>query len=142
MIGPSKVLSFDPGFGVFAWFATPSTAIYMLLVVSPIAGIVNNVSFFAAYHYWPMQIIAGTILLQPYISQVVGVLLGQDEIPGFRTGFGLAVIAVGISIASYGTKIKTTEEADSILRDDNVPETIQLSLIEGMRSEHSERARA
>lgn len=114
MIGPSQVLSFDPGYGAFGWIADPSTRWMLLGVISPFNGIVCSLCFYISYYYFPMEIIAGAILTEPFISQVVGVILGQDSVPGFRTVFGLTIITVGTLVSSYGTRMKAVEQVQKI----------------------------
>lgn len=42
MLGPSKVLSFDPEYGAFGWMTDKDTIIFLLTVVAPFTGILNN----------------------------------------------------------------------------------------------------
>ena len=65
-----------------------------------------------------MEIIAGAVLTQPLISQVAGVIMGQDKIPGFRTIFGLAVITCATFATSYGARLKAIEEVEKICKDE------------------------
>ena len=65
-----------------------------------------------------MEIIAGVILTQPLISQVAGILLRKDKIPGFRTIFGLVVITCATLATSYGARFKATEEVKKLCKDD------------------------
>ena len=76
-----------------------------------------------------MEIIAGAILTEPFISQVVGVLMGQDQIPGFRTIFGLTIITVGCLMASYGTRVKAVEHVEKLLDDEELTSKLGLSMI-------------
>jgi len=112
--GPLTFLSFDAHNGAFGWLTDFDVIISMLLIVGPFTGILGNVGLYASYNYFPMEIIASVILLQPFLSQVAGVLLGQDNIPGFRTVFGLIVITFGFMTASYGTRLKAFEEVAKI----------------------------
>ena len=61
-----------------------------------------------------MEIIAGAILTQPFFSQIAGVLMGQDRIPGFRTILGLGIITVATFATSYGARLKAIEEVEKI----------------------------
>lgn len=114
MLGPSRVLSFDTEYGAFGWIADTDTFWFLVLIVAPFNGMTCNIAFYASYYYWPMEIIAGAILTEPFISQIVGVLMGQDGIPGFRTIFGLTIITLGTLVAGYGTRVKAVEIIEKI----------------------------
>ena len=49
------------------------------------------------------------------ISQVAGVLLGQDKMPGFRTVFGLVVVVTFVT--NYGARLKATEHIQNLWKD-------------------------
>lgn len=114
MLGPSRVLSFDVGYGAFGWIADKETFWFLVGIVAPFNGMTCNIAFYVSYYYFPMEIIAGAILTEPFISQAVGVLMGQDKIPGFRTIFGLTIITIGCLIASYGTRVKAIEQVEKL----------------------------
>lgn len=105
----------DPEYGVFGWMGDSNNFLMVFGVVSPLTGILGNIGYFTAYTYWPMQIVAAAILTEPFIGQVVGVLLGQDEIPGILTVLGLCVISIGFMTASYGVKLKQDEILEEIV---------------------------
>lgn len=81
--------SFDPQFGAFGWLSNWDSFLMTLGVVSPITGIISHVGYFFAFLYFPMQIVAAAILTEPFVGQIGGILLGQDNTPGFMTGLGL-----------------------------------------------------
>ena len=109
--------STDPEYGVFGWLSSSDSILMILLLVSPLTGILGNIGYFTSYTYWPMQIVAAAILTEPFIGQLVGILLGQDEIPGMLTGLGLCVISIGFLIASYGVTLKQDEQLEEILEE-------------------------
>lgn len=88
IVGPSVFYSFDPHMGAFGWLSTWQAFSILMFVVAPITGILGNLGFYSAYYYFPMEIVAGTMLTEPFFAQVVGVALGQDEIPGIKTVIG------------------------------------------------------
>lgn len=63
------------------------------------------------------------LLLEPIIGQVLGCVLGQDQIPGPLTFVGAAIILTGIYTVAQGTKKNTAIEevsdndSDSLLED-------------------------
>lgn len=133
MLGPSNVLSFDISYGAFGWMSDKDTMWFLLAVIAPINGTGSNLAFYASYYYFPMEIIAGAILTQPFISQAAGVLMGQDKIPGFRTIFGLTIITIGCLIASYGARVKSIEHVEKLCEDEQMSPKISLSIINKSR---------
>lgn len=114
MLGADRVLSFDPGYGVLGWITDKDTFWFLVGIVAPFNGMTCNIAFYVSYYFFPMEIIAGAILTEPFIAQVVGVLLGQDKIPGFRTIFGLVIITVGTLVSSYGSRVKAVEQVEKL----------------------------
>lgn len=110
-----KFYSFDSKYGCFGWMSTWENIFMVLGIVSPITGVLGNLGYFMAFNYFPMQIVAATILLEPFVGQLCGILLGQDEIPGFRTALGLCVNTAGFVIASYGASLKQNEAINKIM---------------------------
>lgn len=121
-IQDSRYYSFDSDFGAFGWLTKSRNTLMVLFLVSPITGVIGNIGYFTAYKYWPMQIIAAVILLEPFAGQTAGVLLGIDAIPGFKTCFGLCIITLGFWLATYGVSLKQEEELQKILEDSNLIE--------------------
>lgn len=89
LVGPSVFFSFDPAFGAFGWLTNPNAFFLLMFVVAPVTGILGNLGFYTAYYYFPMEIVAGTMLTEPFFAQFIGVLLGQDEMPGLKTFLSL-----------------------------------------------------
>ena len=137
MVGPSNALSFDQEYGILGWISNTNLFLFMLLIVAPFTWVINNIWFYAAYHYWPMEIIAGTILMLPFLSQAVGVLLGQDMIPGFRTILGLVIITMGTLVTSYGTKLRAIETVHKYWKDEQITTKIQLSTFSKAKKDSS-----
>ena len=77
LFGPSKVLSTDVGYGAFVWLADSQTFWFLILFADPFNGYLNLVTLFVSYYYWPMQIIASTILIVPFASQIVGIVMSK-----------------------------------------------------------------
>lgn len=108
-VGPSTFFSFDGSYGAFGWLTNFDAFILLMGVVAPVTGILSNIGFYSAYYYFPMEIVAGTMLVEPFFAQLVGVMLGQDEIPGLKTVIGCTVLTVGFLVAGFGSKQKEKE---------------------------------
>ena len=113
-IEPSMFYSFDPVVGAFGWMTNFDAFFLLMGVVAPVTGILGNLGFYTAYYYFPMEIVAGTMLTEPFFAQTIGILLGQDEVPGVKTVFGCTIITIGFIIAGLGQKYRT-EPKDEIL---------------------------
>lgn len=132
----SNFYSMDPDYGVFGWLGNMSNFLNVMLIVCPITGILGNIGYFTAYKYFPMQIVAAAILIEPFIGQLVGILLGQDEIPGIKTGLGLVVISIGFMIASYGVTLKQDEEIKMIIEESQMLEQEMTDREHGKKNGH------
>jgi len=104
---PAEFFSFNPYTGVLGWMADKDSFIFVMFVIAPITGIIGNLGFYCAYYYWPMQIVAGTMLIEPFLAQIAGVMLGQDEIPGVKTLIGCVTITLGFFVSGFGARYKT-----------------------------------
>ena len=106
-------------YGAFGWITDINLILYHDGFIVPFTGIAANVAFIYCYIYWPLEIVCIAALVEPFIAQFAGVMLGQDEIPGTRTLFGLLIIGVGIVTASYGANLKAINKIKSLL-DENL----------------------
>ena len=111
--------STDSQYGAFGWITDINLILYLDGFIVPFTGIAANVAFIYCYVYWPIEVICIAALFEPFIAQFAGIMLGQDEIPGTRTLFGLLIISVGVVIASYGAKMKMISKIKSLL-DENL----------------------
>ena len=66
----------------------------------------ETLDFILPFLYFPIQIVAGAMLLEPFFAQLAGILLGQDKMPGINTLFGLILMSIGFIIAGFGAKCK------------------------------------
>ena len=71
--------------------------------------------------------------MSPFVSQVVGIILGLDGIPGFRTLLGLTIVTIGNLIKSYGNKLKALETVEKICKEENIPSKLQMSILGSAR---------
>ena len=98
--------SFDTEMGAFGWLAEPSTFIYLVTFVVPITSILSNIGFCKMFEYWPIEIISIALLFEPFITEFIAIMLGQDHLPGIHTLVGILIIGVGLILATYGAKLK------------------------------------
>lgn len=99
--------SLDPEYGAFGWMTNFKTFIYLEAVIVPMTNILGSIGFLKCYEYWPMEIVSIVLLFQPFVTQTIAVILGQDEIPGFHTLLGIIIISFGLLLASFGAKSKS-----------------------------------
>lgn len=104
-----EFLSTDPVKGMFGW-ASSEYLLISLTLVGPIAGILGVGSYIFMLKYFPAHIVASIFLLEPITGQILGVILGQDNMPGFTTYFGATGIIVGLGLTIMGDQNKTKEE--------------------------------
>ena len=77
--------------------------------------------FYSSYYYFPAEIVAGTLLIEPFFAQIAGLILGQDHIPGIKTIVGLITSTLGFIIAGIGSSWKTESQLQSkLIENDNV----------------------
>mmetsp|Transcript_9514 Transcript_9514/g.10673 ORF Transcript_9514/g.10673 Transcript_9514/m.10673 type:complete len:198 (-) Transcript_9514:188-781(-) len=87
-----NIFSLDPVHGAFGWVSTVHAFVLVFFVNAIITGIIGNLGFYCAFNYFSIEIIAGAMLLEPFFAQVIGILAGQDEMPGIKTFIGLVVM--------------------------------------------------
>ena len=113
IVGPSIFFSFDPQLGAFGWLLRGDVFYLLMFKVAPVTGILSNFGFYAAFYYFPIEIVAGTMLTEPFFAQLGGILLGQDEIPGIKTVLGVIVITTGFVFAGLGTSYRKNTKVDT-----------------------------
>ena len=73
-----------------------------MCVISPFTGVLEKLSYLTASSYFSLHTISIIIVFEPYLGQIFGILMNQDNIPGMMTLFGLLITSIGFWIASYG----------------------------------------
>lgn len=104
-----QFLSTDPVKGMFGW-ASSEYLLISLTLVGPIAGVFGVGSYIFMLKYFPAHIVATIFLLEPVTGQILGVILGQDNMPGLITYLGATGILVGLGLTIMGDQNKTKEE--------------------------------
>ena len=123
--------SMDPKMGAFGWWNDSYSLFLVMWVNAPITGILANVGFFSSFKYFPIQIVAGVMLIEPFFAQLAGIALGQDEIPGVKTLIGLIIITIAFIVAGFGAKYKTEDQLK--IEEDPSLKDLELSNIEDIK---------
>ena len=89
----NKFFSFDPELGAFGWMCDWDSFVLVFLINALITGILENIGFIYAFEYFSMQTVLGAMFFYPFIAQIAGIILGQDEIPWIYTIIGLMTIS-------------------------------------------------
>ena len=124
-VDPLVFFSFDPQLGAFGWLMNPNSFVLLIFIVAPITGVLANLGFYAAYDYFPAEIVASTMLVEPFFAQIAGVMLSQDHVPGIKTIIGLIVITLGFIIAGIGSSLKNKTSQTSDLYQDSYNDDIE-----------------
>ncbi|CAI2370412.1 unnamed protein product [Moneuplotes crassus] len=101
--------SFDPNFGVFGW-ASDTYLVYSLVFVGTFTGLVGVGGYVFILNFFPPHIVGSIYLLEPMLTQILGCILGQDNMPGFITYLGCFGITVGLGISIKGDLEKSKEQ--------------------------------
>ena len=117
-VDPWMFFSFDLEMGAFGWMMSSNAFCLLIFIVAPITGVLGNLGFYSAYYYFPAEIVAGTMLIEPFFAQVAGVMLGQDHVPGIKTIIGLIIITLGFVVAGIGSSMKTGSQQKYKLYED------------------------
>ena len=76
----------------------------MLGMIAPITGIIGNLGYYSAYWNFPIQVVVGFMLLEPFFGQIVGIILQQDDYPGIND-----FISIGIKLSSFSLECRYLE---------------------------------
>ena len=104
--GSGKYFSFDSEYGAFGWLTDCNCIFEVIFITAFITGLISNVGFFGAFRYFSIEIVNGTLLLEPFIAQLAGIVLGQDQIPGIKTLIGWLFISACYGLLIVWAKFK------------------------------------
>lgn len=114
-------LSLDPEVGVFGWLSSEYLILSLFLII-PIAGVLGGGSYIYLLDYFTPTVIGNIFLLEPFLSQMLSCLLGQDLPPSPMTYLGGIGILIGLFIIVQGnSKTEQAYQEDA--------EKVELSLI-------------
>lgn len=97
----SRVLSMDPQVGIFGCFATEK--LHVTLLVGLISGLFGNGSYIMITRYFEPHIASIFFLFQPVVSQILGLVLGLDMLPGTSTWLGFMITSYSIYLITQGS---------------------------------------
>lgn len=101
--------SFDPVVGILGWASTEYFIISVLLI-GPVTGLIGAGSYIFMLDYFPSHIVASIFLLEPVTGQFLGIMLGQDNFPGYATYLGALGILLGLGLTIKGDKMKCAQQ--------------------------------
>ncbi|CAI2370168.1 unnamed protein product [Moneuplotes crassus] len=101
--------SFDPHFGFFGW-ASDTYLVYSLVFVGTFTGLVGVGGYVFILNFFPPHIVGSILLMEPVLAQILGCILGQDNMPGFITYLGCFGITVGLGISIKGDLEKSKKQ--------------------------------
>jgi hypothetical protein len=105
-----ELFSQDPECGMFGW-ASPQFLLISLTLVGPIVGVCGTGSYIVMLNYFPSHVVASIFLLEPLTGQILGVFLGQDNMPGLITYIGILGILIGLGLTILGDRNNKANEA-------------------------------
>lgn len=130
LAGFEDFYSFHPENGAFGWIGNWTNFALILFVIVPFTGLLGNLGHYITYKhlfvtgephilvYFALEVISGTILIEPFIAQLMAVFLGQDNMPGSKTWVGLVIISIGTLLAKLGTRYKLLDEIKNLMEEE------------------------
>ena len=74
----NKFFSFDSELGTFGWICDWDSFVLVFLINAPITRILGNMGFLYVIEYFSMQTVSGSMLFEPFIARIAGIILGKD----------------------------------------------------------------
>lgn len=105
------LLSRDLTYGFFGWL-TPEYFVLSAVIISFFLGIFGVGSYIFLLDYFSPSVVASLFLLQPFVGQILGVLFGQDGMPGGFAYFGASIITIGLGLIIKGNTLKDKEDVE------------------------------
>ena len=90
-----KFWSNDPTHGILGYLASPSQFFYIFVVFGFLCGYLPNYGYYFASKLFSEDSIGNMGLMEPVVAQILGCLMGLDNIPAISTQIGFAVIISG-----------------------------------------------
>ena len=85
----------DKFHGAFGFFH-PDEAFVALVYYGPAAGFWGNAGYVISLLFFSPVIVSATMLLEPFVGQMIGYWMGIDLLPGWATWVGTTLVFVGI----------------------------------------------
>lgn len=99
-VDSNKLFSIDPFEGAFGLLSQEQILITVFL--GPLSFICLG-GYTLALNYFPPHIVANAFVLEPFLSQILAIVSGQDEIPGILTFVGGAIAISAIIVIAKGS---------------------------------------
>ena len=94
--------------GLFG-FLMPEHMTVSFLGYGLMSGFWGSAGYVVAAMYFSPLVVMNSFLLEPGISQVIGVFIGIDEWPGPMTWCGILTIILAVNLLKKGTDIRKLE---------------------------------
>lgn len=98
--------------GIFGFFQ-PHNAYICFVWNAIFAGFFAFYGYNMALLYYPTVFVMNFLLVEPFISQIIGVSLGIDQWPGWMTFVGAAIVMLAINVMYQG-EVRRNEDPDEI----------------------------
>jgi len=95
------LFSRDPIGGLFGW-SDPNWILLSTLIIAPICGVLGVGCYVFLLDFFPPHIVNGIFLLEPFVGQLIGTLLGQDGWPTVFTYIGALLVTIGLGFTIMG----------------------------------------
>jgi hypothetical protein len=107
----SVLFSTHPKYGIFGWLSDEQWKISIFLI-APIWGFMANALDVLSLRYFESHIIGNSHMLEPFLGQLIGYLIGQEKLPGILTYLGAFTIIWGIYKIAEGS-VRANEKMPS-----------------------------
>lgn len=109
--GIFTTLSMDLQYGVFGCFSLEKLPVTLL--VGSVSGLFGNGSYVMINKYFEPHIASIFFLFQPIVSQMLGLILGLDKLPGIPTWLGFLITSSSIYMITQGSYKRLHEGKES-----------------------------
>ncbi|CAI2373993.1 unnamed protein product [Moneuplotes crassus] len=97
-----KVLfSRDDVSGMFGW-SNSEHILLSLFIIGPICGVIGLGCYVFLLDFFPPHIVNGVFLMEPFTGQLIGCILGQDDLPSAFTYIGAFFVTLGLGLSIFG----------------------------------------
>ncbi|CAI2368442.1 unnamed protein product [Moneuplotes crassus] len=103
--------SFDIQYGILGW-ASSEYLLYSLTAIGIITGVFGIGGYVFTLNYFPPHIVGTIYLLEPVVGQILGIILGQDNMPGIFTYVGTFGIMAGLALSIKGDLMKAPKASE------------------------------
>ena len=91
--------------GLFG-FLRPDNFFVCVFLYGFVTGFFGQSGYIIASFYNPPLIVMNTLLMEPFVSQIIGVMIGIEQWPGWLTWMSVVMITIAINLIFFGEKQK------------------------------------